>query len=157
MRTMRSKMPVLIAAAALCTALIVALLVSGSSPKAPTEAAQSEPAAEGHFPDDEASTALRTLAVYTDAEPAPSSNSERMRGLLIGGDLPHGATEATVLTDEDCEADQKGVSHCRNQLELPSGKKITIRHPHRMQDVPCMAPGERVRVSHAPGQHGVQQ
>lgn len=151
----RSKKPVLIAAAALCTALIVGLLVGSGSQNTPTQVEQSEQAAggSGH----ETPAAPRTLAVYTDAEPAPSANSEQMRGLLIEGDLPHGATEATVLTDEDCEPDKQGVSHCRNQLQLPSGKKFTVRHPHRMQDVPCMAPGEQVRVSHVSSRNETQQ
>jgi hypothetical protein len=91
----------------------------------------------------------RTLAVHAGKESAPSADPARMRGTLLDGKLPDGVVEATVLTDEDCEPDAKGVSHCRNQLRLPSGKTVTVRHPHRMHDVPCMVPGERVRVGRA--------
>jgi hypothetical protein len=72
-----------------------------------------------------------------------------MRALLLAGRLPAGVVTATVLTDEDCAPDAQGVSHCRNKLRLPSGKTIEVRHPHRMHDVPCMTPGESVRVGQA--------
>jgi hypothetical protein len=94
---------------------------------------------------------VRTLAVHTEHEPAPSAHPKRMRALLTAGRLPSGVVDATVLTDEDCEADATGVSHCRNELKLPSGRTFTVKHPHRMHDVPCMTPGETVRVGRAVG------
>jgi hypothetical protein len=54
-----------------------------------------------------------------------------------------------VLTDEDCAAGEHGISHCRNTLRLPDGKTLTVRNPHRMSEVPCMTPGETVRVGGA--------
>ena len=92
---------------------------------------------------------MRSLTVTTKGEPAPSEHPERMRALLLDGHLPRGGVDATVLTDEDCAPDAQGVSHCRNKLRLPSGKSIEVRHPHRMHDVPCMTPGETVRVRRA--------
>jgi len=49
-----------------------------------------------------------------------------------------------VLTDDRCQADSTGVSHCLNTIRLTSGRTITVRHPHRMMDVACLAPGEHV-------------
>jgi hypothetical protein len=92
---------------------------------------------------------LRTLAVYTKREPAPSDHPERMRALLTAGKLPVAVVKATVATDENCEPDAEGVSHCSNKLKLANGRSITVRHPHRMHDVPCMTPGETVRVGRA--------
>jgi hypothetical protein len=153
---MRSlKLPILLAAAVLATALIVTLALGTGSPTPaqPTPGPKSAPAGSGHeHAGDRAHqrpALTRTLAVYTDAEPAPSAHPERMRALLTQGELPNGVVEATVLTDEDCAADAKGVSHCRNQLRLPNGKKVTVRHPHRMHDVPCMTLGETVRLGRA--------
>jgi hypothetical protein len=51
-----------------------------------------------------------------------------------------------VLTDEQCQPDAAGVSHCLNTIRLTSGQTIAVRHPHRMSEVPCLAPGERVTV-----------
>jgi hypothetical protein len=153
---MRSlKVPLIVAAAVLATALIVTSTLGPGSPTPaqPAPVAEAAPAGNGHDhagdPAHQKPAFTRTLAVYTDAEPAPSAHPERMRALLTQGKLPGGVVEATVLTDEDCAADAEGVSHCRNQLQLPNGKKLTVRHPHRMHDVPCMTLGETVRLARA--------
>ena len=142
------KLSLIIAATLAAAGLLLAALLNAGSP---TPSAPPSPAAQAPAPDrsHEKPASIRTLAVFTDAEPAPSARPECMRALLVKGTLPGGFVEATVLTDEDCAPDRHGVSHCRNKLRLPNGKTITVRHPHRMHDVPCMTPGETVRVRRA--------
>ena len=77
--------------------------------------------------------------------PSPS-NSDGLWAKLVGGTMPTAAVEATVLTDEECQADARGLSHCLNRLRLPDGSEIQVRHPHDMSKVPCLAPGEHVRL-----------
>ena len=136
-------------AATLGTAALVGavLAVVGS----PTISAPTTPVAEAPRPDasHQPPASVRSLILATKAEPAPSEHPEHMRGLLVTGRLPRGVVEATVITDEDCAPDADGVSHCRNALRLRNGKTIEVRHPHRMRDVPCMTPGETVRVRRA--------
>lgn len=88
----------------------------------------------------------RTLVVKTGAEPPPSRPGSAMHGLLTDGRLPARPTVAMVTSDENCEPDAEGVSHCTNRLTLKGGAKIVVTHPHRMSEVPCMSPGEEVRV-----------
>jgi len=144
MRILKLSLAAAVAAAALAA---VVLSVDGS----PTTPAASAPAAQAPGPDTshQRPAFVRSLAVSTRAEPAPSAHPERMRALLVDGRLPDGVVRATVLTDEDCAPDAHGVSHCRNKLRLPGGRTIEVRHPHRMQDVPCMTPGEAVRLTRA--------
>lgn len=114
--------------------LIVALAGCGGdegSPSAP-------PSGEAASPD----AGLRTVLVY-DREPAPSPTAESLHAGLEEGQLPKGTVKATVLTDEDCAPDAEGISHCRNVVRA-AGRVVTLRHPHDMQKVPCLAPGEKV-------------
>ena len=133
--------------AAAVAALAAAALAAGGSP--PAQPRPSAAPADRRDTSHQRPTDVRTLAVVTTAEPAPSADPDRMRALLLDGKLPAGVVTATVLTDDDCAPDAAGVSHCRNQLRLPSGKTIEVRHPHRMHDVPCMTPGETVRLGRA--------
>jgi hypothetical protein len=89
---------------------------------------------------------MRTLLVLRGVEPAPSRPGALLHGRLVGGQPPAGRAIASVVSDEDCAADRSGVSHCRNTLRLADGTTFTVRHPHRMSEVPCLTPGERVRV-----------
>lgn len=139
MRILKLSLAAALAAAAVAAAAVV-LTVGGTS-TTPIKPAPDTP--------DQPPAPLRSLAVTTTSEPAPSPHPQRMRALLLNGRLPAGVVTATVLTDEDCAPDAQGVSHCRNKLRLPSGKTIEVRHPHRMHDVPCMTPGESVRVGRA--------
>lgn len=77
--------------------------------------------------------------------PSPS-NSDGLRAQLVSGTMPTAAVEATVLTDEECQPDAQGLSHCLNRLRLPDGREIQVRHPHDMTLVPCLAPGEHLRL-----------
>jgi hypothetical protein len=69
-----------------------------------------------------------------------------MHAQLLKGKLPSRPLMATVTSDEDCAPDAAGISHCLNRLTLDGGRKLAVRHPHAMHEVPCMTPGERVRV-----------
>lgn len=76
----------------------------------------------------------------------PPSSSDGLHAKLVSGTMPAAATQATVLSDEECQPDARGVSHCLNRLRLWDGSEIQLRHPHVMTKVPCLAPGERVRL-----------
>ena len=77
--------------------------------------------------------------------PSPSS-SDGLHAKLVSGTMPTAATQATVLSDEECQPDARGVSHCLNRLRLRNGSEIQVRHPHVMTMVACLAPGEHVRL-----------
>lgn len=88
---------------------------------------------------------VRTLVVGR-AQPPTSRAGVRLNARLVEGPMPAAATEGTVLTDEDCAADARGISNCLNRIRLADGREIAVRHPHDMRDVPCFAPGEPVHV-----------
>lgn len=90
---------------------------------------------------------LRTVVVASEDDTLPEVKSEQrfMMSDLRQGELPAGASLATVLTDTNCEPDAQGVSHCLNELQLESGR-VTVQHHHAMMEVPCMSPGEQVNV-----------
>lgn len=90
------------------------------------------------------SAGARTLLVFTGSEPSPSTSPTSLRVQLVSGSLS--ADGAVVLTDENCAPDALGVSHCLNRLRLPSGAELVVRHPHDMMDIPCLEPGESVRL-----------
>ena len=93
---------------------------------------------------------LRTLLVFErGSRPLPSAPGSAMRARLVKGKVPSGETVATVETDEDCAPDGEGISHCLNKLRLKDGSQLQVRHGHDMSEVPCMSPGERVRVKAA--------
>jgi hypothetical protein len=69
---------------------------------------------------------------------------------VITGTPPAHAMEAVTLTDESCQPDNAGVSHCLNKLKLASGQTIVVRHDHNMHTVPCLTPGEHVHVAPIP-------
>ena len=88
---------------------------------------------------------VRTLVVSR-AQPPASRAGVLLNGRLVEGPMPSAATEGTVLTDEDCGADLRGISNCLNRIRLADGREISVRHPHDMHQVPCFAPGEPVHV-----------
>ena len=87
---------------------------------------------------------VRTVSVSR-AMPMPSAHARRLSAMLEQGALPE-STMAEVMTDTDCTPDEHMVSRCRNELRLPDGSTIVLRHPHDMSKVPCLAPGEQVRL-----------
>jgi hypothetical protein len=90
----------------------------------------------------------RTVIVY-DHVPAPSPSQVTLHAGLEEGRLPAGPVTAVVLTDEECEPDAQGISHCRNEVQLPSGETVVLRHLHDMMRVECLAPGEEVVLRRA--------
>jgi hypothetical protein len=60
--------------------------------------------------------------------------------------MPNRPMMAEVMTDSDCAPDARMISRCRNLMRLAGGRQIVLRHPHDMTRVPCLAPGEQVRL-----------
>jgi len=101
-------------------------------------------------PESSAARQLRTVAVYSTAdEPSPSTPGSVIRVKIERGKLPQGQSRGTVVTDENCEPDADGISHCLNRIRFDGGESIEVRHPHDMSKVACLAPGERVEVRSA--------
>lgn len=92
---------------------------------------------------------LRTVVISTSAPAQPSSVEGPVEVALLRGEVGETPTVATVLTDENCAPDEHGYSHCLNRLQMPGGERIAVRHTHRMDEVPCLYPGERVNVEAA--------
>jgi len=112
-----------------------------NGPQVATSETQASPIVAGHQP----ITATRTLFVTTSGESLSVSSTE-LSAVLESGNLPAAPTSAVVLSDLECTPDAQGVSHCLNELRLESGETLTVRHNHRMHDVPCLQPGEVVQL-----------
>lgn len=91
-------------------------------------------------------TGERTVFVSRGVEPAPSAPGSRLHAMRLSGPVPNRRSTATIMSDESCAADGRGISHCINRMRLANGKILTVRHPHRMMEVPCLSPGEHVVV-----------
>lgn len=130
----------LLAAGALGAALVVLTVVATSDGGDPPPAGPSAQVVGISPPE------LRTVLVADARMPAPSPAGTRLHALRVSGQVPGRPSTATVLTDEDCAADARGISHCLNRVRLASGATLSVRHPHRMMEVPCLSPGERVMV-----------
>lgn len=89
--------------------------------------------------------AARTVSVSRKM-PMPSANERRLSAMLEDGTMPDRPMMADVMTDTDCAPDAQMISHCRNVVRLADGRQIVLRHPHQMSRIPCLAPGERVRL-----------
>jgi hypothetical protein len=100
---------------------------------------------------------LRTVVVAGADETLPQVRSEQrfMMSELRVGAIPTGMVQATVLTDNNCEPDAQGVSHCLNELQMGDGR-FTVQHHHNMMEVPCMSPGEQVNVISVETYHALQ-
>lgn len=89
-----------------------------------------------------ASPSVRTVAlVHGSSSPQDGDAVHFVNGLA-----PTVTTSAVVLTDSNCTPDGQGISHCSNTLRLANGHIITVRHDHDMHMVPCLAPGESIRL-----------
>lgn len=106
---------------------------AGSSPSAVSEHPVVAPSAE------------RTVLVSR-TMPMPSAHARRLSAMLEEGAMPSGPAMADVMTDTDCAPDAQMISRCRNLVRLDDGRQIVLRHPHDMRKVPCLGPGERVRL-----------
>ncbi|MGZ4127973.1 MAG: hypothetical protein ACXVEX_07495 [Actinomycetota bacterium] len=92
---------------------------------------------------------VRTVRVSTTGLDQLSMANRPLHVVLTSGTMPASTTMATVLSDENCNPDAAGITHCTNRLRMDGGAEMTVIHPHRMSDVQCLAPGERVRVEAA--------
>ena len=89
---------------------------------------------------------VRTVLV-SGVQPADISRAgQPLQTVLVAGTMPSQPSMATVMSDENCAPDSQGVSHCTNRLRLDDGSQMTVMHPHRMAEVPCLAPGERISL-----------
>jgi hypothetical protein len=87
----------------------------------------------------------RTVAVSRQM-PLPSAHERRLSAMLEDGAMPDRPMMAEVMTDTSCTPDAEMISRCRNVMRLADGRRIVLRHPHDMTKVPCLAPGEQVRL-----------
>ena len=143
---MKTKWPLLIGTVTAIVAATV-LITTGSPDRSSPPTAASTPAAvdRSHARPAE----MRTLVVHRGAMHTASAPGKRMHALLKSGAAPARPVIGTVMSDSDCAPDATGTSHCRNVIRIPGGHRMVVRHPHRMMDVPCMTPGEKVRVTRA--------
>ena len=64
---------------------------------------------------------------------------------LIQGEIEE-KVEGTVLTDENCEQDEEGISRCNQKVMLRDNEEIEFIMPHNMAKHRCLAPGETVEL-----------
>lgn len=137
--------PILVAVPLLLVALALgfALTRPKTTPTTPPPAQAAVP----HFIDTKAPGEPRTLVIAGMSEALPGTSNEA--GLLMAnlrvGQIPEGATTATVLTDTNCQPDADGISHCLNDLQI-GNVVVTVQHHHAMASVPCLSPGETVTL-----------
>lgn len=72
-----------------------------------------------------------------------------MYSKLLNGSLEE-SQQATVLTDESCQMDNNGITHCFNNIRLANGEEIRVNTLHVMNEVPCLKPEEKVNVTSHP-------
>lgn len=138
--------PVLVATTVLAAgaAITVSLLVPGSTiPVGPAAEPGQANGSQMQGP------AIRKVLLSATDDGALSRPGGPQRAFLARGRMPAATTQAIVLTDENCAPDRQGVSHCTNRLRLGSGAILHVIHNHRMGEVPCLSPGERVLVEPA--------
>lgn len=81
----------------------------------------------------------------SDRLPMAGEGDRVLSALLLAGEIPAGQSEATVVTDLNCQADEEGISHCTNDI-LIGEAQVALQHDHDMREVPCLTPGEVVQV-----------
>jgi hypothetical protein len=141
-KNLRRTNPRLIGAVAAIAVLVVAASVLTLGGR--DEAAESSPASVPEHPL-AATPSARTVRV-SPAMPMPSAHARRLSAMLEEGAMPDRPIMADVMTDTDCTPDAQMISRCQNVMRLADGRRIVLRHPHDMSNVPCLAPGERVRL-----------
>lgn len=65
---------------------------------------------------------------------------------LIEGEVTE-SIEGKVLTDENCERDEAGLSRCNQKVLLANNVEIEFIMPHNMSKHRCLIPGETVKIS----------
>jgi hypothetical protein len=153
----RIGVPTVLLAVATLAVVALAVAFAATRPRAatPTSVTTSaaavmpppEQAAVPHFVDVKAPGEPRTVVIggMTDTLPGTSNEASYLMANLRAGQIPPGATTATVLTDTNCEPDADGVSHCLNDLQIGDAV-VTVQHHHQMHSVPCLSPGETVTL-----------
>jgi hypothetical protein len=89
------------------------------------------------------------VRVRITSEPQVSRGQDPVLVQLVDGTLPQEAENITVLTDENCQPDGEGVSHCLNRIRFDTAGgmgETTLQHHHNMGEEPCLAPGEMLVV-----------
>lgn len=61
--------------------------------------------------------------------------------------LPSVRLVGTVTSDTDCDPDAQGLNHCRNDIDLGSGRTISVINNHAMHRYPCLEPGQRLSIT----------
>ena len=136
---MRPRLLLPLAAVAITAAVAGALALGGRE-----EAAPETPASAAEHP--VAVPAAARTVVVSRTMPMPSAHERRLSAMLEEGTMPRRPMMAEVMTDTECAADAQMISRCRNVMRLAGGQQIVLRHPHDMGSIPCLAPGERVRL-----------
>jgi hypothetical protein len=106
--------------------------------------ADPSPAYVAEHPVEVPETARTVMVSYS--MPLPSAHERRLSAMLEKGSMPARPVRAEVLTDTDCAPDDDMISRCRNVMRLEDGSEVVLRHPHDMTQIPCLAPGEVVRL-----------
>ena len=68
---------------------------------------------------------------------------------LVSGQIPANVSTLTVLSDENCQPDQNGVSHCLNRVQFQGGQgsgEATLQHHHKFSEESCLTPGETLQL-----------
>jgi|SRR5690625_206425 len=64
---------------------------------------------------------------------------------LIQGELDE-KNPGEVLTDENCQKDEEGISRCSQKVLLANNEEIEFIMPHNMMKHRCLIPGETVKI-----------
>ena len=131
---MKSKTFLIAAVTTAAVGILVAVLVQGYTSKGGDEGAP------------RAGKTIRMVYAASSGTPEVSKPGEPLQTFVIKGKAPAAQTEGTVLSDENCAPDARGISHCHNRIQMDTGGELTVVHSHRMANVPCLSPGERVLV-----------
>ena len=86
-----------------------------------------------------------TVRVKITEEPKVSRGQDPVLVQLIAGEIPDGVTEVTVLTDENCQPDAQGISHCHNRIQYTTSSgtsEAILQHHHRFSEEACLTPGQ---------------
>jgi hypothetical protein len=121
-------------------ALIAMSLVVVFAP--PSDQAAADPTAVPHF-------RTADIRVRITEEPEISRNQDPVFVQLDQGTIPSEVSFLTVLTDENCQPDVDGVSHCLNRVEFETAdgvQQAALRHHHKMAEEPCLAPGQTLEL-----------
>lgn len=124
--------------------IAILVVAAGALALAGREDAADAPAAVSGHPV-AAPSSVRTVVVSR-TMPMPSAHERRLSAMLEAGTMPDRPVMGDVMTDSDCAPDAAMISRCRNDVRLADGRQIVLRHPHEMSRIPCLAPGERVRL-----------